>query len=138
MHREEGQDDDGPGDRHGFWRRNTSRETAVEQPFFAGVIGIFGHGNVTGIGQALEELDRLRYYQPRNEQAGVHIAAGLREGEKPPADLCLHLVCGAGSDQHGDGSGGGDDQPLARPPLAGRYLCQPAAPSRACSSWSIP
>jgi 3D-(3,5/4)-trihydroxycyclohexane-1,2-dione acylhydrolase (decyclizing) len=48
-----------------------------EQRFFAGIFGIFGHGNVTGIGQALEELgDDLPYYQPRNEQAMVHTAAG--------------------------------------------------------------
>lgn len=47
-----------------------------EQPFFAGMFGIFGHGNVTGLGQALEEVGRgLRYYQPRNEQAMVHAAA---------------------------------------------------------------
>lgn len=44
-----------------------------EQPFFAGCWGIFGHGNVAGIGQALQQYaDRLRYYQARNEQAMVH------------------------------------------------------------------
>lgn len=47
----------------------------VERPFFAGVFGIFGHGNVTGLGQALEETGALKYYQPRNEQAMVHTAA---------------------------------------------------------------
>lgn len=47
----------------------------VEQPFFAGVFGIFGHGNVTGIGQALEETDALKFYLPQNEQAMVHTAA---------------------------------------------------------------
>lgn len=47
----------------------------VEQPFFAGMFGIFGHGNVTGLGQALEETGALQYYQPRNEQAMVHTAA---------------------------------------------------------------
>ncbi len=47
-----------------------------ENPFFAGVWGIFGHGNVAGIGQALQQYaDRLRYYQCRNEQAAVHAAA---------------------------------------------------------------
>lgn len=47
----------------------------VEQPFFAGVWGIFGHGNVAGIGQALQQYaDRIRYYQSRNEQAQVHAA----------------------------------------------------------------
>ncbi|MGH9168547.1 MAG: thiamine pyrophosphate-binding protein, partial [Acidimicrobiia bacterium] len=48
-----------------------------EHRFFAGVFGIFGHGNVAGVGQALQEAgDRLRYYQARNEQAMVHMAAG--------------------------------------------------------------
>lgn len=47
-----------------------------ERPFFAGIFGIFGHGNVTGIGQALEEHRDLTYFQPRNEQSSVHIAAG--------------------------------------------------------------
>ncbi|MCI0710083.1 MAG: 3D-(3,5/4)-trihydroxycyclohexane-1,2-dione acylhydrolase (decyclizing) [Chloroflexi bacterium] len=45
----------------------------VENPFFAGVWGIFGHGNVAGIGQALQQYrDKIRYYQSRNEQAQVH------------------------------------------------------------------
>ncbi len=47
-----------------------------EQRFFAGMFGIFGHGNVSGLGQALEEYSRyLRYYQVRNEQGMVHAAA---------------------------------------------------------------
>ncbi len=47
----------------------------VENPFFAGAWGIFGHGNVAGIGQALQQYaDRFRYYQCRNEQAQVHTA----------------------------------------------------------------
>src|SRR5947207_13894025 len=45
--------------------------------FFAGCFGIFGHGNVAGIGQALQQYgDLLPYPQGRNEQAMVHIAAG--------------------------------------------------------------
>ena len=47
------------------------------QRFFAGCIGIFGHGNVAGLGQALKQHeDLLPYVQGRNEQAMVHIAAG--------------------------------------------------------------
>ncbi len=43
-----------------------------ENPFFAGVWGIFGHGNVAGVGQALEQYaPHMRYYQCRNEQAQV-------------------------------------------------------------------
>jgi 3D-(3,5/4)-trihydroxycyclohexane-1,2-dione acylhydrolase (decyclizing) len=49
-----------------------------EVPFFAGMLGIFGHGNVAGIGQALEQYaDRLRYHQARNEQAMVHTATAF-------------------------------------------------------------
>ena len=48
-----------------------------EQPFFAGCFGIFGHGNVAGIGQALQAQPDFRYYLARNEQAMVHAAAGF-------------------------------------------------------------
>ncbi len=43
-----------------------------EQAFFAGCFGIFGHGCVSGIGQALQQYPEFRYYQTRNEQAMVH------------------------------------------------------------------
>ena len=46
----------------------------IEQPFFAGCFGIFGHGNVAGIGQALFQNPSFKYYQCRNEQAMVHTA----------------------------------------------------------------
>ncbi|HYO42821.1 MAG TPA: 3D-(3,5/4)-trihydroxycyclohexane-1,2-dione acylhydrolase (decyclizing) [Candidatus Limnocylindrales bacterium] len=48
--------------------------------FIAGVWGIFGHGNVAGLGQALEELGDeydMPYYRPQNEQAQVHAAAAF-------------------------------------------------------------
>jgi 3D-(3,5/4)-trihydroxycyclohexane-1,2-dione acylhydrolase (decyclizing) len=45
--------------------------------FFAGCFGIFGHGNVAGLGQALHQYrERLRFHAARNEQAMVHAAAG--------------------------------------------------------------
>ena len=45
--------------------------------FFAGCFGIFGHGNVAGLGQALQQHeDLLPYRQARNEQAMVHVASG--------------------------------------------------------------
>lgn len=46
----------------------------LQQPFFAGCFGIFGHGIVAGIGQALQQMPAFRYYQARNEQAMVHTA----------------------------------------------------------------
>ena len=49
-----------------------------EQRYFAGCFGIFGHGNVAGVGQALLEYeDDLTYYQARNEQAMVHTATAF-------------------------------------------------------------
>src|SRR5207249_4601599 len=49
----------------------------VEQQFFAGVWGIFGRGNVAGIGEALfESPDLLPYHMARNEQSMVHSAVG--------------------------------------------------------------
>ncbi len=55
-------------------RQYVSRD-GVENPFFAGVWGIFGHGNVAGVGQALQQFSgEIRYHQSRNEQAQVHAA----------------------------------------------------------------
>src|SRR5215510_3799287 len=49
----------------------------VTRRFFGGCFGIFGHGNVAGLGQALQERpDLLTFYPARNEQAMVHAAAG--------------------------------------------------------------
>jgi 3D-(3,5/4)-trihydroxycyclohexane-1,2-dione acylhydrolase (decyclizing) len=49
----------------------------VEQRFFAGCWGIFGHGNVAGVGEALfESPNLLPYHMARNEQSMVHTAVG--------------------------------------------------------------
>jgi 3D-(3,5/4)-trihydroxycyclohexane-1,2-dione acylhydrolase (decyclizing) len=50
----------------------------VRGRFFAGCLGIFGHGNVAGLGQALSQYsDRLAYHPARNEQSMVHVASGF-------------------------------------------------------------
>jgi 3D-(3,5/4)-trihydroxycyclohexane-1,2-dione acylhydrolase (decyclizing) len=59
-----------------FLAAQHSERDGAERRFFAGMFGIFGHGNVAGLGQALREAgDRLRYVPARNEQAMVHAAA---------------------------------------------------------------
>ena len=59
-----------------FLERQSTARDGREQPLFGGVFGIFGHGNVAGIGQALQEhRGALPYYLARNEQAMVHTAA---------------------------------------------------------------
>ena len=60
-----------------FLAAQYSERDAVEQRFIEGCFGIFGHGNVAGVGEALfEQPDLIRYYQARNEQAMVHAAVG--------------------------------------------------------------
>ncbi len=58
-----------------FLKNQYVERDGQEQAFFAGCFGIFGHGNIAGIGQALQQMPEFRYYQARNEQAMVHVAA---------------------------------------------------------------
>ncbi|GAA3635939.1 3D-(3,5/4)-trihydroxycyclohexane-1,2-dione acylhydrolase (decyclizing) [Flavivirga aquimarina] len=58
-----------------FLKKQYVKRDGVETPFFAGCFGIFGHGNVVGMGEALKQHPDFRYYQTRNEQAMVHTAA---------------------------------------------------------------
>ncbi|MFC4119772.1 3D-(3,5/4)-trihydroxycyclohexane-1,2-dione acylhydrolase (decyclizing) [Nonomuraea zeae] len=64
-----------------FLANQWSERDGAEHRLIAGVLGIFGHGNVAGVGQALAEEgagtgDALPYYLARNEQAMVHTAVG--------------------------------------------------------------
>jgi 3D-(3,5/4)-trihydroxycyclohexane-1,2-dione acylhydrolase (decyclizing) len=59
-----------------FLKNQYVERDGQQHRFFAGVLGIFGHGNVAGIGQALIENPDLPYTLVRNEQAAVHLAAG--------------------------------------------------------------
>jgi len=65
-----------------FLAQQRSERDGTEHRLIEGCFGIFGHGNIAGIGQALMEaqLDgpaALPYYQGRNEQAMVHAAAAF-------------------------------------------------------------
>jgi 3D-(3,5/4)-trihydroxycyclohexane-1,2-dione acylhydrolase (decyclizing) len=63
-----------------FLAAQYTERDGVEQRLIAGCFGIFGHGNVAGVGQALLEAElagepELPYYLARNEQGMVHAAA---------------------------------------------------------------
>jgi 3D-(3,5/4)-trihydroxycyclohexane-1,2-dione acylhydrolase (decyclizing) len=60
-----------------FLKNQYVERDGQEHLFFAGMLGIFGHGNVAGIGQALQQNPDFPYYLVRNEQSGVHLAAGF-------------------------------------------------------------
>jgi 3D-(3,5/4)-trihydroxycyclohexane-1,2-dione acylhydrolase (decyclizing) len=57
-----------------FLKNQVVEHDGVETPFFAGCFGIFGHGCVAGVGEALLANPDFPYYQVRNEQAAVHAA----------------------------------------------------------------
>jgi 3D-(3,5/4)-trihydroxycyclohexane-1,2-dione acylhydrolase (decyclizing) len=69
----------------------------VERRFFGGVFGIFGHGNVAGIGQALQECPDLPYFQARNEQNQVHAAAAYAKTVRRLGTLACTSSIGPGA-----------------------------------------
>src|SRR5437870_7307136 len=66
----------------------------VEQRFFAGMWGVFGHGNVAGIGEAaFESGDLLPYHMARNEQSMVHSAVGYaRQKDRLQTFACTSSI----------------------------------------------
>ena len=70
----------------------------IEQRFFAGCVGIFGHGNVAGVRQALQQYSGdLTYYQARNEQAMVHAAAAYARQKNRLQTLACTSSIGPGA-----------------------------------------
>jgi 3D-(3,5/4)-trihydroxycyclohexane-1,2-dione acylhydrolase (decyclizing) len=70
----------------------------VTSPFFGGAIGIFGHGNVAGVGQALLQYRKdFRLYQARNEQGGVHMAVGYAKMRNRLGALAISTSIGPGA-----------------------------------------
>jgi 3D-(3,5/4)-trihydroxycyclohexane-1,2-dione acylhydrolase (decyclizing) len=69
-----------------------------DHPFFAGVFGIFGHGNVAGLGEALLHRPApLPFYLPRNEQAMVHTAAAFAKASNRMRALACTTSIGPGA-----------------------------------------
>ena len=70
----------------------------IEHRFIEGCFGIFGHGNLTGVGQALaQNPELLTYYQARNEQGMVHIASGFAKMRNRLAALACTTSIGPGA-----------------------------------------
>src|SRR5690242_17191357 len=65
----------------GFLKNQYVERDGQETPFFAGAWGIFGHGNVAGVGQALQQNPDFRYYLCRNEQAMVHTSIAFAKAK---------------------------------------------------------
>jgi 3D-(3,5/4)-trihydroxycyclohexane-1,2-dione acylhydrolase (decyclizing) len=85
-----------------FLANQWTERDGVEQRAIAGCFGIFGHGNVAGIGQALLQAQRtgeadLPYHLARNEQAMVHAAVGYARMKNRLSAMACTASIGPGS-----------------------------------------
>ena len=80
-----------------FLKNQYSERDGKEHRFFEGCLGIFGHGNVAGIGQALEQDACLPYYLVRNEQAMVHTASAFAKTSNRMRTLVCTTSIGPGA-----------------------------------------
>ncbi|MDR1186750.1 MAG: 3D-(3,5/4)-trihydroxycyclohexane-1,2-dione acylhydrolase (decyclizing) [Bifidobacteriaceae bacterium] len=88
-----------------FLAKQYSERDGAERRLIQGVFGIFGHGNVCGLGQALLQNevdpapgeDKLEYFLGRNEQGAVHIASAFAKASKRLATLAATSSIGPGA-----------------------------------------
>lgn len=83
-----------------FLAAQYSERDAQRRRLIPGMWAIFGHGNVAGLGQALEELGGevgLPTYRPQNEQAMVHAAAAYAKHADRLATFACTASIGPGS-----------------------------------------
>ena len=75
-----------------------SERDGVERRFIQGVWGILGHGNVSGLSQALVEYGQdLPFHQPANEQSMVHAASGFARANLRLATMACTSSIGPGT-----------------------------------------
>ena len=82
-----------------FLKAQYIRRDGNDHRLIEGVFGIFGHGNVTGFGQAIEEFGgrELPYYQPKNEQAMVHSAIAFSKARRRLGTFACTTSVGPGA-----------------------------------------
>src|SRR5215510_11181513 len=80
-----------------YLQNQYSSRDGEEHRFIPGIFGIFGHGNVAGIGQALEQDQGLKYYFSRNEQAMVHTASAFAKASFRMRTLACTSSIGPGA-----------------------------------------
>lgn len=81
-----------------FIANQYSVSDGVRTRMVPGALGIFGHGNVAGLGQALDEFsEHLPFIQGRNEQALAHIATAFAKQSLRKKTLAVTASVGPGS-----------------------------------------
>ena len=80
-----------------FLRRQHVERDGNRHAFFGGMLGIFGHGNVAGVGQALMQTPEFPYTLVRNEQGAVHMATGYAKASNRMRALACTSSIGPGA-----------------------------------------
>ncbi|TVQ65453.1 MAG: 3D-(3,5/4)-trihydroxycyclohexane-1,2-dione acylhydrolase (decyclizing) [Balneolaceae bacterium] len=80
-----------------FLKNQYVRRDGREVPFIKGVWGIFGHGNVAGVAQALQEEQEMPFYLCRNEQAMTHTAVAFAKSNNRMQAMACTASVGPGS-----------------------------------------
>src|SRR6476620_10832849 len=81
-----------------YLQRQFTERDGQRQRLIGGIFGIFGHGNVVGLGQAIATAGLgLPYYQPRNEQSMVHCAIGYAKAMRRMSTLACTSSIGPGA-----------------------------------------
>jgi 3D-(3,5/4)-trihydroxycyclohexane-1,2-dione acylhydrolase (decyclizing) len=85
-----------------FLANQWTERDGVQQRLFAGSIGIFGHGNVAGLGQALlqaevDEPGSMPYILARNEQGAVHTAVAYARAKNRVQTYAVTTSIGPGA-----------------------------------------
>lgn len=80
-----------------FLKNQYVKRDGKSNPFFKGVWGIFGHGNVAGLSQALHEYPEMPYYLTRNEQAMTHTAIAYAKSKNRLETFACTASIGPGS-----------------------------------------
>jgi len=79
---------------------NSMSSATDARPPFSPASGNLGHGNIAGVGQALQQQPAFRYYLARNEQAMVHISTAFaRMNNRMRAFACTSSI-GPGATKH--------------------------------------
>ena len=85
-----------------FLAHQWSVDGDIRQRTIAGTFGIFGHGNVAGVGQALKQFSvedplLMPYHQARNEQAMVHEAVAYSRMQRRRSTFACTASVGPGA-----------------------------------------
>jgi 3D-(3,5/4)-trihydroxycyclohexane-1,2-dione acylhydrolase (decyclizing) len=80
-----------------FLKNQYVERDGIKRQFFSGSLGIFGHGDVAGLGQAPQQNPDFPYYLSQNEQAMVHTAVAFSKRSNRLRTFACTISIGPGA-----------------------------------------